>query len=80
MFAEFMSIALAVCLLLGTCPEAYLAYETSIDTLLEAAFLEYISNMDYMGRSAHQKRAPKTFSWPLVALWSHYSQRHKSLF
>jgi hypothetical protein len=52
----------------------------SFDTLLETVFFEYINNMDYMSRSAHQKRAPKTFSWPLVALWSHYSQRHKSLF
>jgi hypothetical protein len=27
---------------------------------------------------AHQKRAPTTFSQPLVGLGSHYSLRHKS--
>ena len=54
--------------------------EMSFDTLLEAAFFKYIDNMDYMSHSAHQKRAPKTSSWPLVALGSRYSQRHKSLF
>jgi hypothetical protein len=42
--------------------------EMSFDTLLEAAFFEYIDNMDYMSHSAHQKRAPKTFSWPLDSL------------
>ena len=38
MFAEFMFIALAVCLLLGTCPEARLAYGMSFGALLEQAF------------------------------------------
>ena len=68
MFTEFMYIALAVCLLLGECSEVGLAYGMSFETLLGAAFFEYNIKMDYISRSAHQKRAPKTFSWPLDSL------------
>ena len=39
MFAEFMFIALAVCLLLGACSEGYPAYETSFGALLERTIL-----------------------------------------
>ena len=42
MFTGFMFIALAVCLLLGACPEAGSAYETSFGALLERAVAEYI--------------------------------------
>ena len=80
MFAEFMYIALAVCLLLCVDTEGHLAYGMSFGALLGAAFFEYINNMDYMSHSAHQKRAPKTFSRPLVALESHYRRRHKSFY
>ena len=72
MFAEFMYIALLVLILLWTCIEGRSSYGTSFGALLEAAFSEYIANMDYMSHSAHQR--------PLVALGANYSQRHKSLF
>jgi len=39
MFAEFMFITLAVCLLLGTCQEACSAYGMSFGALLRAAVL-----------------------------------------
>ena len=68
MFTEFMYIALAVCLLLGACSEVGLAYGMSFETLLRTAFFEFNIKKDYMSRSAHQKRAPKTFSWPLDSL------------
>ena len=52
-----------------------LGYGLTFETLLRTLLFVI---MDYMSHSAHQKCAPKTFSQPLVALESHYRQRHKS--
>ena len=78
MFAEFVYFALAVLLILCESRDGHIGYDISFDTLLRAAVFEYINNMDYMSLSAHQKRAPTTFSQPLVGLGSNYRRRHKS--
>ena len=78
MFTEFIYITLITLFFFWMCKEDFLADAMSFETFLRSAISEYINNMDYMNRGAHQKRAPTTFSQPLVGLGSHYRRRHKS--